>query len=85
MKPFENSTNCTGTNPDAFFTEDGGTYRDILLLRRICSNCPAVHECLDYALRHEVMGYWGNTNEYQRSKLRKQLNIIARPLHLDYN
>ena len=85
MKAFENATNCTGTDPDAYFTDDTGTYRDTLLLKRICGDCPAKTECLDYALQHEVMGYWGNTTEYQRSRLRRQLNIIARPLHLDYN
>ena len=83
MKPFENSTNCTGTDPDTFFT-DTSTYKDIVLLKRICGTCPAEKECLNYALTHEVMGYWGNTTERMRSTLRRQLNIKARPLHMDY-
>jgi hypothetical protein len=31
------------------------------------------------------MGYWGNTTEHQRRKMRQKLNIIPRQLHLDYN
>jgi len=85
METFIETPNCTGTDPDAFFTEEGsGTYTDIIMLKKVCGNCAAVKECLDYALRHDVKGYWGNTNENQRSKIRKQLNIIPRPLYQDY-
>ena len=89
MKKFENVASCASADPDAFFTEDSdngvGTYRDTLLIQRICAGCPAKAECLDYALHNIVLGYWANTTEYQRSKLRRQLNIIPRPLYLDYN
>ena len=77
--------NCESTDSDAFFVPDGqGTYTDVNMLRRICGTCPVKSECLDYALRHEVLGYWGNTTENQRKQLRKQLNIISEPLYLTY-
>lgn len=86
MYTFTDTVNCEGTDTEAFFTQnDKGTYNDKAMLQKICGNCKVVNECLDYALRHEVMGYWGNTTENQRHKLRSKLNIISRPLYMDYN
>ena len=85
MYTFSARANCEGTDTEAFFTQnDKGTYTDKAMLQKICGSCKVVNECLDYALRHEVMGYWGNTTEGQRKKVRDRLNIIARPLYLDY-
>jgi WhiB family transcriptional regulator, redox-sensing transcriptional regulator len=82
---FTEQSNCTDTDPEAFFTVEGtSTYPNLLMLKRICGGCDAKAECLDYALKHNVMGYWGNTTEYQRRGLRKQLNIIPRELYQDY-
>jgi hypothetical protein len=86
MYAFREEANCADTDPDAFFTiERTSTYSDIKMLRKICSDCTVINQCLDYALKHEVLGYWGNTTEFQRKRLRKQLNIIPRQLYLDYN
>ena len=86
MYAFREEANCADTDSEAFFTETGSsTYPNLLLLKRVCGSCTVVDQCLDYALRHDVMGYWGNTTESQRKKLRTKLNIIPRQLHLDYN
>lgn len=86
MEAFKNHANCEGTDTEAFFTQDESKqYADVVMLRKICSNCEAKAECLDYSLKHEVLGFWGGLTELQRSKLRKQLNIIPRPMYLDYN
>jgi hypothetical protein len=86
MYAFREEANCADTDSEAFFTEEkASTYPNIHMLRKICGNCTVVDQCLDYALRHEVMGYWGNTTEYQRKELRRKLNIIPRQLYLDYN
>jgi hypothetical protein len=86
MYAFREEANCADTDSEAFFTEENSsTYPNIHILRRICGNCSVVNECLDYALKHEVMGYWGNTTEYQRKDIRRKLNIIPRQLYLDYN
>jgi len=83
---FAEQANCKNSDPEAFFTEEkASTYPNIRMLRKICSACPVANECLDYALKHEVMGYWGNTTEYQRKDIRRKLNIIPRQLYLDYN
>ena len=86
MYTFREEANCADTDSEAFFTEtNSSTYPNIHILRKICGNCSVVNECLDYALKHEVMGYWGNTTEFQRKQIRRKLNIIPRQLHLDYN
>ena len=86
MYTFREEANCADTDSEAFFTQpNSSTYPSITLLKKICGNCKVVDKCLDYSLKHEVLGYWGNTTEFQRKKMRKQLNIIPRQLHLDYN
>lgn len=83
---FTEQVNCADTDPETFFTvEAAKTYPNLNMLKRICGACDAKAECLDYALKHNVMGYWGNTTEHQRRALRKKLNIIPRELYLDYN
>lgn len=38
--------------------------------KRICSRCPVVKECLDWALRNrELTGVWGCTTEVERRAL----------------
>jgi WhiB family redox-sensing transcriptional regulator len=86
MYTFREEANCAGTDSEAFFTQpNSSTYVDITMLKRICGDCKARAECLDYALRHEVMGYWGNTTELQRKRMRVQLAITPRQLHMDYS
>jgi WhiB family transcriptional regulator, redox-sensing transcriptional regulator len=78
--------NCESTDLEAFFVQDGsGTYADVRLLQRICSTCVVKVECLNYALKHEVLGYWGNTNELQRRRIRREKNIQSIPLYNTYN
>jgi hypothetical protein len=77
--------NCESTDTELFFVPDGsGTYKEIKALKTICSNCLELKECLNYALKYNVLGYWGNTTEGQRHGLRKQLNITPIPMHSTY-
>jgi hypothetical protein len=38
-------------------------------------------ECLDYAVAYSVQGIWGGTNNRERERIRKQLNIIPIPIN----
>jgi WhiB family redox-sensing transcriptional regulator len=77
--------NCESTDTELFFVPDGqGTYPEMKALKTICGNCIVKKECLDYALKHNVMGYWGNTTEGQRNKLRNVLGVKPIPLYLTY-
>ena len=84
FKP-SNTPNCESTDSELFFVPDGqGTYTEVKALKTICGNCLVQKECLDYALKYGVSGYWGNTTEGQRHKLRDALNIKAIPMFATY-
>jgi WhiB family redox-sensing transcriptional regulator len=77
--------NCESTDIELFFVPDGqGTYPEVAALKRICGACLIKTECLEYALKYNVLGYWGNTTENQRHKLRRQLNITPIPMYATY-
>ena len=85
MYNFTTEANCIGIDVNMFFTEEGsGTFIEENLLKRTCDACPVKSECLDYALNHAVLGWWGGTSEGQRKRLRQKLNITAEPLFLSY-
>lgn len=86
MYAFREEANCAGTDSEAFFTETGtSTYKELKMLKKICGDCTVQKDCLDYALKNNVMGYWGNTTEVERRRLRDRLGIIPRELYMDYN
>ena len=78
--------NCKGIDTEEFFTEyKEKIYKNTALLKRVCGNCDVQQACLDYALRNNVLGWWGNTSEATRVKLRNQLGIIPIPVVPDWN
>lgn len=55
---------CTTVkNPDIFFPEDGVDYAEA---REVCSGCPLVAICLEYAMANENDGFWGGTTPEER-------------------
>lgn len=81
MYNFTDQANCIGIDVDMFFTKEGtSTFQEEKLLKRTCAACPVQSECLDYALNHAVLGWWGGTSEIQRKRLRQKLNIIPEPI-----
>ena len=61
---------CAQTDPEAFFTEKGGSTRDA---KMICQACEVRAQCLEYALeRDERFGIWGGYSERERRKMRRQ-------------
>jgi WhiB family redox-sensing transcriptional regulator len=85
MYTFTTEANCIGTDTEAFFTDDHGAYEHPAMLKRICGECTVQTDCLEYALTHEVKGYWGNTTDQQRIAIRKAKGIVPRRLFEDYN
>lgn len=86
MYDFTTEANCIGIDVDMFFTEEGSsTFKEESFLKRTCAACPVKSECLDYALNHAVLGWWGGTSEGQRKRLRRQLNIIPEPVIVERN
>lgn len=39
-------------------------------LRRVCLTCPVVQECREYAISHELYGFWGGMTAIERQSER---------------
>lgn len=73
---WQEDANCNGTDTEMFFTQDGSkSYNEFQLLERVCGNCGVFDECLSTALKYNVRGWWANTTEAKRERLRRKLNI----------
>ena len=79
LPKFKNRPACEGTDTELWFS-NRSEYANEYLLKKICGKCPAEDECLAYALEYEVLGWWANTTASKREMLRKEQNIIAKPL-----
>lgn len=49
----------------------------------LCSACPFVDECRDWALTHDVYGVWGGTTEVDRADIRAQTELPSPDLITD--
>ena len=45
-------------------------------LRRMCLQCPILRECREYAVKHEVFGFWGGMTAMERQSERHMKNIL---------
>lgn len=46
------------------------------IAREICSECPALQECRDYAIKYDnLQGIWGGLDPFQRRDIRKMKGI----------
>lgn len=70
---------CIGhKNPDWFFDYEiarSGDNRNVKEQRKFCSDCPINLDCLDYALRVDVRGFWGGTTREERMRIRRQTGM----------
>lgn len=60
--------------PDAFFPEVGDAGSDSLWAKKMCSECPVLAQCADYAIKWEDHGVWGGLSPRQRQKLRSRMH-----------
>ena len=51
-------------------------------LKVLCSDCPFLSKCRDYAIHHEIHGFWGGMTSADRKNFRKKFNIIAELIEL---
>jgi WhiB family redox-sensing transcriptional regulator len=75
--PFNGTQLCNDLNSNLFFPED---YTDPEVLREaktICSACPLINECLQYAIKTPWLeGIWGGTTPRQRIRMRSAKNKV---------
>lgn len=71
---------CWGIETDFFFPEANTVTEENRQAKKICNGCIVKQDCLTYALHYKVSGIWGGTSTKERERIRKQLNIIAKPI-----
>lgn len=72
--PVDGSQPCREVDPEVFFPK----YTDPEFAEpaiALCRRCVFLHECLAYALTHDVEGVWGGTTDRQRQQLRERHNL----------
>ena len=69
---WKKNTNCQGLDTEAFFPIKRGAYENRDMLTRICGACDVKQQCIDYAVKHDLQGWWGGTTEIQRRRIRAE-------------
>jgi len=63
---------CSQTDPEIFFPELGrGATPETRLAKAICSECPVVVKCLQFALDNGELGIWGGTTNDDRRRIKR--------------
>lgn len=63
-----NQAVCTTVDPELFFAD--GSHNDYATAVQICSTCPVIDECLNYAINAGIReGVWGGLSGNQRRNL----------------
>ena len=57
---------CPETDPELFFPDIG---QNAHTAKAICSGCPVIAECLQWALEHGEVGVWGGTSDAERRRM----------------
>lgn len=61
---------CKDADPDLFFAdekgEEGYDKRKTKAALEICSSCPVVADCFQFAFTEDAIGVWGGTTTYER-------------------
>lgn len=79
----EGEPSCSQTDPELFFpveTEMGFgrvaiKYTSPSAAKKICSNCPLINPCLEYALINDEIGIWGGTTEQERIQIKRKTGM----------
>lgn len=66
--------NCSGIDTEEFFAEKT-SYMNRPLLEKVCSNCDVQLECLNFALKHDVIGWWAGTTDHSRRPIRRAMGL----------
>ena len=73
---------CRATDPEVFFLELFSPYY-VKTLRSICEDCPIKGPCAEYAIEHEIEGFWGGLTPAERDRIRRRRNIRLRQIHIE--
>lgn len=74
---------CSTTDPEVFFLDFFGPHV-VKTLRTICNDCAIKGPCAEYAIAHEIEGFWGGLTPSERMRLRRRQKMRARQIHIDF-
>lgn len=69
---WNHETPCRNGDPEEWFAEDNQTNQ---WAQELCSGCPVLHACRDWALRRDEFGVWGGWTRRHRLHAQKRLGI----------
>jgi hypothetical protein len=69
---------CAQTDPELFFPENFSSIYETHAVLKLCSNCPVYVKCRDFALNHDVYGWWAGTTRAERSAIQKERGITPK-------
>lgn len=72
---FDGTQSCAEVGVDVFYPE--GRPYETSVLRPMCLGCSFLVDCRDYALAHEVDGFWGGLTPDERRTVRRGLRTTV--------
>ena len=68
---------CRNVDTAIFFPEHAHPLSSVRITqaKEICRTCPVKIQCIDYALKYELVGIWGGMTEVERKRHRLKMNI----------
>lgn len=77
---FTGSEPCRSIDPEVFFMKPPGSPQVRKMLRALCGACDLRNECAEYAIRHELHGFWGGMTATERREYRQRYGITLETL-----
>jgi hypothetical protein len=75
---YDGTQPCLQLDPETFFPVTGkDKYFNRQKTQDLCSECSFLTECRDYAISHDVEGFWAGTSRAERIEERRRLGIAA--------
>lgn len=74
--------NCEGIDTELFFP-DKNDRENLEFLKRVCDSCGIRQRCFEYAIQHDVEGYWAGTTATTRKRMQRDFGI--KPTAYDEN
>lgn len=76
---------CREVDPEIFFPDDYQSPQEIHVVLSLCSHCPVFKQCHDYAIQHDLFGWWAGTTREERKAKQKALGIEPTPISFTTN
>ncbi len=73
---------CEQIGEMMFFPKNEDPFYYTSLAKKICSECPLLQKCRDYAIHTQVDGIWGGMTRRERERYRAKHNIVAKEMKI---